>query len=174
MESPQNPLERWLDAQKELPGFEGALRRLLGFACVEWFRRSTGAVVSPEEALSRVVALNLPDYPVASWLDLPTRFTSQIADFCEKTKVLPLPEPLKGPIPEVLDLRGVKCPLNAARSRIVMSGYPAGRTLKILLDEGSPIENVPGSLVADGHKVLSREKKGDFWEISVVKSDSRV
>ena len=52
--------------------------------------------------------------------------------------------------------------------------YPAGRTLKIWLDEGSPIENVPGSLIADGHKVLSREKKGNYWEISVVKSDSKV
>jgi TusA-related sulfurtransferase len=111
---------------------------------------------------------------VGEWSENPEKYMDEIADFCENAKILPLPAALQGEIPSVLDLRGVKCPLNAARSRIVMSGYPAGRTLKILLDEGSPIENVPGSLVADGHKVLSREKKGNFWEISVVKSDSRV
>ena len=98
----------------------------------------------------------------------------EIADFCEKAKTLPLPAALQGEIHSVLDLRGVKCPLNAARSRIVMSGYPAGKTLKIWLDDGSPIENVPGSLVADGHKVLSREKKSNYWEISVVKLNSIV
>ena len=72
-------------------------------------------------------------------------------------------------VPDVLDLRGVVCPGNAARSRLVMSGYPRGRVLKIDLDEGSPIENVPGALVADGCSILSREKKDGFWEISVVK-----
>jgi TusA-related sulfurtransferase len=50
-----------------------------------------------------------------------------------------------------------------------MSGYPRGRVLKIDLDEGSPIENVPGALVADGCSIVSREKKDGFWEISVVK-----
>ena len=50
-----------------------------------------------------------------------------------------------------------------------MAGYPRGRELSILLDEGSPIENVPGALVADGCRIVSREKNADFWKISVVK-----
>ena len=174
MNEHKSPLEKWLEAQKGEPGFSLSLQKLLAFACAEWFRRSTGAVISPDEALSRVVAANLNDFPLGKWLDLPTRFTAEISDFCEKTKILPLPEALKGPIPELLDLRGVKCPLNAARSRLVMSGLPEGFHLKIYLDEGSPIENVPGALVADGHFVEKRQKKGSFWELSVVKHTSSV
>ena len=169
-----SPVLRWMEANRNSEGFTQSLRKLLMYACVEWIRRGTSALLPPEEALSKIVCCGLPEFPVGEWSDKPKEYMEEIADFCEKAKVLPLPAALQGEIPTLLDLRGVKCPLNSVRSRIVMSGYPAGRTLKIWLDEGSPIENVPGSLIADGHKVLSREKKGDYWEISVVKSDSRV
>ena len=169
-----SPIARWIEANREAPGFTESLRKLLMYACVEWIRRGTSALLTPEEALSKIVCCCLSEFPVGEWAENPENYTNEIADFCEKVKVLPLPAALQGEIPSLLDLRGVKCPLNSVRSRIVMSGYPVGRTLKIWLDEGSPIENVPGSLIADGHKVLSREKKGDYWEISVVKSDSKV
>jgi TusA-related sulfurtransferase len=55
-----------------------------------------------------------------------------------------------------------------------MAGLPEGFRLKIYLDEGSPIENVPGALVADGHFVEKRQKNGNFWELSVVKHASSV
>jgi TusA-related sulfurtransferase len=169
-----SPIARWIDANRETAGFTESLRKLLMYACVEWIRRGTSALLTPEEALSKIVCCGLSEFPVGEWAENPEKYTDEIADFCEKAKILPLPAALQGEIPSLLDLRGVKCPLNSVRSRIVMSGYPAGRTLKIWLDEGSPIENVPGSLIADGHKVLSREKKGNYWEISVVKSDSKV
>ena len=184
-----SPIARWIEANREAPGFTESLRKLLMYACVEWIRRGTSALLTPEEALSKIVCCCLSEFPVGEWAENPEKYTDEIADFCEKAKILPLPAALQGEIPSLLDLRGVKCPLNSpslldlrgvkcplnsVRSRIVMSGYPVGRTLKIWLDEGSPIENVPGSLIADGHKVLSREKKGNYWEISVVKSDSKV
>ncbi len=169
-----SPVVRWMEMNRGSEGFTESLRRLLMYACVEWIRRGTSALLTPEEALSKIVCCGLPEYPVGEWAEKPEDYMDEIADFCEKVKNIPLPESLQGEIPTVLDLRGVKCPLNSVRSRIVMSGYPAGRALKIWLDEGSPIENVPGSLIADGHKVLYREKKGDYWEISVVKSDSKV
>ena len=169
-----SPIARWIEANRETAGFSESLRKLLMYACVEWIRRGTSALLTPEEALSKVVCCALLEFPVGEWSENPEKYMDEIADFCEKVKILPLPAALQGEIPSVLDLRGVKCPLNAARSRIVMSGYPAGKPLKIMLDDGSPIENVPGSLVADGHKVLYREKKSNYWEISVVKLDSRV
>jgi TusA-related sulfurtransferase len=86
----------------------------------------------------------------------------------------PLPEALKGVVPTLLDLRGVVCPNNSMRSRLVMAGLPEGAELEIYLDEGSPIENVPGALVADGHVVKKRQKKEGFWSISVVKRPVRV
>ena len=170
----KHALEKWMDAQKGTPGFEIALRRLISFACSEWFRRENLVTMTPEEALARVLAADLPDYPLGKWLDSPARFAPEIAEFCEKTKVDPLPPGLKGAFPELLDLRGIICPNNSMRSRLVMSGLPEGSELEIYLDEGSPIENVPGALVADGHVVKNRQKKDGFWSISVVKRPSRV
>lgn len=174
MEKSKNPLEKWIETQKSEPGFENALQRLISFACAEWIRRGSGEVISPEEALSRGLAARLPDFPLGNWLDRPREFALEIVDFCERTKVEPLPEALKGKVPELLDLRGVACPGNAARSRLVMAGLPEGSSLTIYIDDGSPIENVPGSLVADGHIVEKREKKQNFWELKVVKRSLRV
>jgi TusA-related sulfurtransferase len=170
----KHALEKWMDAQKGNPGFEIALRKLISFACSEWYRRENLVTIAPEEALARVLATNLPEYPLGKWLDSPARFAPEIADFCERTKVDPLPEALKGGVPTLLDLRGVVCPNNSMRSRLVMAGLPEGAELEIYLDEGSPLENVPGALVADGHVVKKRQKKEGFWSISVVKRPVRV
>ena len=150
---------KWMLSHRDDAGFGDALKSLISYACVEWLRVTFGVQLAPEDALSRVMLADLPA----------DRHCEEIAAFCEKAKS---GEPLPGvtvDVPDVLDLRGVVCPGNAARSRLVMSGYPRGRVLKIDLDEGSPIENVPGALVADGCSILSREKKDGFWEISVVK-----
>ena len=160
---------RWIAANGLAPNFAEALKTLVSYACAEWFRRCTGAVLAPGEALSRVLLARLPGISLASWLESPVEHSLEIADFCEKTKVSALPDALQCELPTFLDLRGVECPRNAARSRLVMAGYPEGKILEIWLDDGSPIENVPGALVADGHKVVFRQKTGDYWVLKVVK-----
>jgi hypothetical protein len=40
-----------------------------------------------------------------------------------------------------------------------------------LVSSGNPIENVPSALIADGHLILEREKKGDFWKIFILKQN---
>lgn len=164
-----SPVARWLSANRNSPSFRGALQKLLAFACSEWFLEGSGTVVPPEKAISWVVTASLPQYPLGEWMEDPEAHLDEIADFSEKIKTLPLPSALKQDFPSVLDLRGVVCPRNSARSRLVMSGLPEGFRMTILLDEGSPIENVPGSLVADGHFIEKREKKQGFWELTVVK-----
>ena len=166
-------LSRWMDAHRGEPGFEDALRRLVSYACVECFRRAVGVVLAPEEALARMVVARLPGCPLGEWLEDPQANCAAIAAFCDQAKSGPLPEGLSADFPDVLDLRGVVCPGNAVRSRLVMAGYPLGKTLEILLDEGSPVENVPGALVADGCHIVSREKKQNYWAISVVKPDNK-
>lgn len=173
-ETTVSPIKKWLSANQGSANFTESLQKLLAFACSDWIFRGTGRPITPERALAQVVSASLPECAVGAWLDSPQDYIDEIADFCEKTKVLSLPEPLRQEFPKVLDLRGVVCPRNSARSRLVMAGAPAGTRLSIYLDEGSPIENVPGSLVADGHIVEKRQKKGDFWELTVVKGQSRV
>lgn len=168
-----SPIVRWLKANQNSPSFQGALRKLLSFACAEWFLKGSGTVVPPEQALSWVVSANLPQFPLGQWLEDQDHL-DEIAGFCESVKTLPLPEGLERELPKVLDLRGVVCPRNSARSRLVMAGLPEGYHMTIYLDEGSPIENVPGSLVADGHIVEKRVKKEGFWELTVVKHSTSV
>ncbi len=169
-----SPIGRWIKANEASENFAFSLQKLLAFACADWIRRGSGHVLSPEAALTKVVAANLDIFSVGLWLDSPLENLAEIAEFCEKIKVLPLPESLKADFPKVLDLRGVVCPRNAARSRLVMAGLPEGFRLDILLDEGSPIENVPQALVADGHFIENRQKKANYWVLTVVKRGIRV
>ena len=169
----QSPIEKWIETNRGSDKFDEALRTLVSYACAEWFRRSTGMLLQPGEALSRILLSGAFDGSLGAWLEKPDQFCREIADFCEKIRFCPLPDSLKDGVSHLLDLRGVKCPSNAARSRLVMAGFPYDTELEIWLDEGSPIENVPGALVADGHKVVFREKKADYWVIKVVRPSNK-
>jgi TusA-related sulfurtransferase len=52
-----------------------------------------------------------------------------------------------------LDLRGVPCPLNWVRARLLLETMAPGESLQIELDPGEPLESVPASAVEDGHAV---------------------
>ncbi len=69
----------------------------------------------------------------------------------------------------VKDLRGVLCPLNFVKTKVELAKLKAGDVLEVWLDEGAPIENVPGSVNAEGHKILSQEKAGTYWKVLIEK-----
>jgi len=52
-----------------------------------------------------------------------------------------------------LDLRGVPCPLNWVRARLLLEGLEPGTELRLQLDPGEPVESVPRSAAEDGHGV---------------------
>jgi len=56
----------------------------------------------------------------------------------------------------VKDFRGVACPLNFVKTKIELSKLKPGDILEIRLDDGAPIENVPGSVQAEGHKIIAQ------------------
>ncbi|MEC4672781.1 MAG: sulfurtransferase TusA family protein [Nitrospirota bacterium] len=58
---------------------------------------------------------------------------------------------------EVLDLRGVMCPLNYVKTKLRLEMMDDGDRLEVWLDSGDPIKNVPMSLRNDGHKVLAED-----------------
>jgi sulfite reductase (ferredoxin) len=53
-----------------------------------------------------------------------------------------------------LDLRGVPCPLNWVRARLLLETLPAGDLLRLQLDPGEPLDSVPASAREDGHAVV--------------------
>ncbi len=68
------------------------------------------------------------------------------------------------------DLRGVKCPINFAQTKVQLAAMKSGETLAILLDDGEPIKNVPGSVKLDGHLVLKQERVGEHWTVLIEKA----
>ena len=169
-----SPLYQWVQSNKDREGFGDSLVKLLSFACTEWVRRECSVPLTGSDGLSWFLAKGSGKFPLAKWVESPEVNADAIVDFCERSRREPIPECLKMDFPKVLDLRGVACPGNAVRARLVMAGFPAGRPLDFYLDEGSPIENVPGALVADGVTVVSRKKKGNYWVLTVVKPEKNV
>ena len=67
------------------------------------------------------------------------------------------------------DFRGVACPMNFVKTKIELSTMKSGELLEILLDDGAPIKNVPGSVRNEGHHVLEEKQKENFWSVLIRK-----
>lgn len=68
---------------------------------------------------------------------------------------------------EFLDLRGVPCPMNAARAILAIE-MSSAEEMVIWLDDGEPVINVKESLVDDGLTVLGESQEADTtWKLTV-------
>ena len=67
------------------------------------------------------------------------------------------------------DFRGVMCPMNFVKTKIALTPMQSGQILEILLDDGAPIENVPGSVKNEGHTILSTEKVENYRKVLIKK-----
>ena len=67
------------------------------------------------------------------------------------------------------DFRGVACPMNFVKTKMALATMQSGQLLEILLDDGQPIQNVPGSVRQEGHEVLSTEKTDNYWKVLIKK-----
>ena len=52
-----------------------------------------------------------------------------------------------------LDIRGVRCPMNALKVKLALEPLPPGATLEVVLDAGEGLENVPRAAREAGHAV---------------------
>ena len=66
-----------------------------------------------------------------------------------------------------LDLRGVACPMNWVRTKMVLEDMEIGQKLEVVLDDGEPIRNVPRSLKDEGHKLLKVTPDGNCFRIVI-------
>jgi sulfite reductase (ferredoxin) len=67
------------------------------------------------------------------------------------------------------DLRGVACPMNFVQTKILLAPMQPGEALEIWLDDGPPIENVPGSVRGEGHEILKQERTENYWKLTIGK-----
>ena len=57
-----------------------------------------------------------------------------------------------------LDLKGVKCPMNFVRLKLMLEEMGDGQNLEVILDEGEPMRNVPRSVKEEGHRITKVDK----------------
>jgi sulfite reductase (ferredoxin) len=67
------------------------------------------------------------------------------------------------------DFRNVACPMNFVKTKIELSTMKSGEILEILLDDGQPIQNVPGSVKAEGHIILEQTQIEEYWSVLIQK-----
>lgn len=68
------------------------------------------------------------------------------------------------------DFRGVACPMNFVKTKLVLDTLQSGDQLEILLDDGEPIQNVPGSVQQEGHKIVKKERVDQHWLVLIEKN----
>jgi len=67
------------------------------------------------------------------------------------------------------DYRGVACPMNFVKVKLDLAKMKAGEQIKVLLDDGQPIENVPRSVAGEGHLVRDQKSEGEHWSVVIEK-----
>lgn len=91
--------------------------------------------------------------------------------FKVKQEVAKPAEPVSSPSQEKRskDFRGVACPMNFVKTKIELATMKSGELLEILLDDGAPIKNVPGSVRNEGHHILDVIMVDNFWKVLIRK-----
>jgi len=93
--------------------------------------------------------------------------------FKNEVKKNEVAEPAKAndvePDARVKDFRGVACPMNFVKTKIELATLNAGALLEIWLDDGQPIQNVPGSVCNEGHEIVSVTQEQDYWKVLIKK-----
>jgi TusA-related sulfurtransferase len=59
--------------------------------------------------------------------------------------------------------------MNFVKTKLALEGLLAGQRLRILLDDGAPIQNVPRSVSEEGHRIVEQVKTGDHWTVVIEK-----
>jgi tRNA 2-thiouridine synthesizing protein A len=64
-----------------------------------------------------------------------------------------------------VDLRGVCCPANFIRAKLALEECDAGERVRLLLDDGEAVKNVPRSLKEEGHQLLALKETSEGYYV---------
>jgi TusA-related sulfurtransferase len=56
-----------------------------------------------------------------------------------------------------VDVRAYACPITWVKTRMALERLEPGDLLEVWLEEGEPLQNLPGSAAEDGHRVVAVE-----------------
>lgn len=67
--------------------------------------------------------------------------------------------------------RNVGCPMNMVYAKVELAKLQSGQVLALILDNGPPINNVPGSVQKEGHTILEKKQLADgAWQLLIQKA----
>jgi len=69
----------------------------------------------------------------------------------------------------VVDLRGVPCPLNWAKTKVRLEASESGTELAVLVDDPRSVRDLPRAAEAEGYLVLEVEALSGAWRIVIEK-----
>lgn len=70
----------------------------------------------------------------------------------------------------IKNCRGIGCPMNMVYTKVELAKLNSGQLLEIILDDGPPINNVPRSVIEEGHKIVSQHQlKDGAWSVLIKK-----
>lgn len=75
----------------------------------------------------------------------------------------------KAKIIQLLDLKGVPCPMNFVKVLLALEEIENGEALEVILDDGDPVKNVTASIKEEGCQILKVEQQGSYWELIIKK-----
>jgi len=71
--------------------------------------------------------------------------------------------------PAVLDLRGLKCPLNWAHAKVRLERMARGAKLELILDDPRGLRDIPRAAEAEGYAVAEPRRDGAAWRLRIEK-----
>jgi dissimilatory sulfite reductase (desulfoviridin) alpha/beta subunit len=87
----------------------------------------------------------------------------------EETPVATHADPASAEKKNLLDLRGVCCPVNFVKAKLAIEKIKQGDIIEFYLDDGEPIVNVTRSLKDEGHQILLVIPETNYFKVMVEK-----
>lgn len=69
----------------------------------------------------------------------------------------------------LLDARGLRCPVNWAKAKVVLEALPRGAVVEVLVDDPRSERDLPVAAEAEGHAVLAVEARDGHLSILIEK-----
>lgn len=74
-------------------------------------------------------------------------------------------------IDDVVDITDVVCPVTFVKAKVALEELDDGQILKVHMNDGEPVQNVPRSIKDEGHQILKLSDNGDgTYELFVKKT----
>ena len=64
-------------------------------------------------------------------------------------------------VDERVDITDVVCPVTFVKAKVALEELDDGQILAVRMNNGEPVQNVPRSIIEEGHQILKLEDNGD-------------